>query len=593
MKKIDRLDARIGFCQTRLEGLMKWRLVTALALFAWLLIMALPKSSPYLVLGFLGLLVVFVVQVIQTRRYRAYQQQLKFWREFLLRQHQRSLGQAPSDQNFLPEHLSHEDKISHQDLNLFGPHSLFNLLDECLSPGGQEQLSQWMLDPKMSSEEILQRQNCLKSLDSHHWPLLKWRIRGESLKEALAEQNLSQLLSSKITGPQYRLYLWGHLILFSLMWLGILAFGFKLTSFSPLLFMGIYVLFALHARSQVEFGFSRSQALSHALTSLKPLFAGLEGQRTHKALKPFLKTILETPPSQELKRVSTYASLLSVQAHPLAYAIINLLFPLEYIVSGKIEIWRRQVRPLWDQWLSELYQVEALFSCQFFYHYQTKTFPQVKNDPVIQFERIFHPLINREKVIANSFSFPSGQRLGLITGSNMSGKSTFLRTIGLNQYLALMGCPIFGQSMVTFTGKIKSCLRVTDSLEEGVSTFYYEVKRISHIINAAASGESFLYLVDEIFRGTNNRERLAGSRGVIESLLTYKNILGFISTHDLELTQMGQSFPALGNWHFRDEILEGQSHQLHFSYRIQEGPCPSTNALRIMQNEGLPVPSPE
>ncbi|MCB0384435.1 MAG: DNA mismatch repair protein MutS, partial [Bdellovibrionales bacterium] len=222
--------------------------------------------------------------------------------------------------------------------------------------------------------------------------------------------------------------------------------------------------------------------------------------------------------------------------------------------------------------------------------YQSPIFPEFTDPPEIRTQGLFHPLIVRSQVVANDFSLRPPTRLGLITGSNMSGKSTFLRTLGVNQHLAMVGAPVFAEEMTTFVGPVVTCLQIRDSLEDGYSSFYYEVKRVKQVIEQAGAGQSFLYLIDEIFRGTNNRERLLGSQAVIRKLLESSQALGMITTHDLELTQLEEEFPQLANGHFRDEVKEGSS-GLHFSYLYHPGPCPTTNALKIMAAEGLPIPS--
>ncbi|RYZ75601.1 MAG: DNA mismatch repair protein MutS, partial [Proteobacteria bacterium] len=223
--------------------------------------------------------------------------------------------------------------------------------------------------------------------------------------------------------------------------------------------------------------------------------------------------------------------------------------------------------------------------------YQTQTYPRFTDDTRLSCTRMFHPLIDRTKVVPNDFSFPEGKSLGLLTGSNMSGKSTFLRTLGTNQILANMGAPVFADSLTTRPLKIETCIEVTDSLRDGYSYFYAEVRRLRDILKMAATKTPVLFLIDEIFRGTNNRERQIGSRAVIQTLARQNTALGFISTHDLELTTLEQKQPSLLNLHFREDIdSEGK---MIFSYQLKPGPCPTTNALKIMQSEGIHIDESE
>ena len=170
----------------------------------------------------------------------------------------------------------------------------------------------------------------------------------------------------------------------------------------------------------------------------------------------------------------------------------------------------------------------------------------------------------------------------------MSGKSTFLRTVGINLCLAQSGGPVCAKTFSWTRLRLFCCIRVTDVLDEGLSYFYAEVKRLKVILDALQDTNPFpvLFLIDEIYRGTNNRERLAGSEAFLQAL-HHNRGLGIISTHDLELTRLAENNGHIRNAHFQESVQEGT---LHFDYRLRTGPCPTTNALRIMAQEGLPVP---
>ena len=175
----------------------------------------------------------------------------------------------------------------------------------------------------------------------------------------------------------------------------------------------------------------------------------------------------------------------------------------------------------------------------------------------------------------------------MITGANMAGKSSFLRTLGVNLRMAYAGGTVDAVELEAGLFRVFSCIRVTDSLETGTSYFYAEVKRLKALLDAAQAEDSMpvFYVIDEIFRGTNNRERLIGSRAYIRALLN-ANGLGLIATHDLELAKLAEENPAVRNFHFRETIEEGR---MVFEYQLRAGPCPTTNALKVMALAGLPV----
>jgi len=196
-------------------------------------------------------------------------------------------------------------------------------------------------------------------------------------------------------------------------------------------------------------------------------------------------------------------------------------------------------------------------------------------------------LIPCDRKVSNDFELGRDKRIAIITGSNMAGKSTFLRTLGINLALAYAGGPVSASYLCASFFRVFACIRVSDSLADGLSYFYAEVKRLKAILDSVRNhpDEVHFVLIDEIFRGTNNRERRIGSQSYIRALAELP-VIGSIATHDLELIKLAEEIPAVANYHFREEIVDGR---MVFDYRIHIGPCPTTNALKIMEIEGLPV----
>jgi DNA mismatch repair ATPase MutS len=198
-----------------------------------------------------------------------------------------------------------------------------------------------------------------------------------------------------------------------------------------------------------------------------------------------------------------------------------------------------------------------------------------------------HPLLPHAGRVCNDFTFAHLGEIALITGSNMSGKSTFLRTLGVNLCLTYVGAPVNATALQTSLLRLFTCIKVSDSVTDGISYFYAEVRRLKALLRACEAEEPIplCFLIDEIFRGTNNRERLIGSRAYIYAL-TRGHGTGVISTHDLELVTLADTVPSIRNYHFREEVHDGR---MVFDYQLRPGPCPTTNALQIMQMEGLPI----
>jgi DNA mismatch repair ATPase MutS len=169
----------------------------------------------------------------------------------------------------------------------------------------------------------------------------------------------------------------------------------------------------------------------------------------------------------------------------------------------------------------------------------------------------------------------------------MAGKSSFLRTLGINLRLAYVGGSVAANSLQTSLFRLYTSIHIQDSLADGFSFFYAEVRRLQSLLAALQQDDErpLLFLIDEIFRGTNNRERLIGSRAYIRALASGHG-LGLVATHDLELVQLADELSGLKNYHFRDAVENGR---MIFDYKLHKGPCPTTNALKIMQLAGLPV----
>jgi DNA mismatch repair ATPase MutS len=262
-----------------------------------------------------------------------------------------------------------------------------------------------------------------------------------------------------------------------------------------------------------------------------------------------------------------------------------------------LEQLRRDVLLQYPVWLETLAELEAACAMGNFAYlnpdYHWPSVPQVttigNGQPArLSAKSLGHPLIPPRKRMTNDLELRGVGQVVLITGSNMSGKSTFLRTIGINACLAQAGAPVCAASFEWTWIRISCCIRVDDSLEAGLSFFYAEVKRLKRLLEAAEdwSAPPVLFLIDEIFKGTNNRERLIGSRSYI-SALACSNGFGLVTTHDLELTEMESEIPQATNAHFQETV---EAKELRFDYKLRPGPCPTTNALRIMALEGLPVP---
>lgn len=580
-----RLIKKIEGTQRKLEQTMSQRLLIGLLLTALLVGFSLTQWQVWSLSLGLTLFLYFAYLVKKTKNLKKFIQQLGQLRLFYLRTLERCLGSYQNVEFDISEYPSEVQTLAF-DIHLTGNLSVLNLLDETLSDEGRSLLVKQLLNPKWNQQSIEDRHKLIRMLSSYWWSLIKLIVKSKT-SSPIQLRRVHSEIDRPLLGPQFKFFFGLHILAFVFLWSGTIINLLSSQPINPVIFFVAYLFFALATRSQVAHSFQRSHDLAETLLPVKSLIEYIEKHREDKYLADHFKVTAHLQLGRELKNLERLTAFLSVQGHPMVHIVLNALCPWDYFFSYLSERWRLRMNNKIPEVISELATFEVVLSQTLFYCFQTQTFPTVNESHPIEFKNLMHPLLPRDHAVANSFSFPTDKKLILITGSNMSGKSTFLRTFGVNHQLALSGCPIFADQFNTHLSPLRSCLKVHDSLEQGLSTFYYEVKQVASMIQLARSGEKFIYLIDEIFRGTNNKERLIGSQAVIRELLKY-DLNGFISTHDLELTQLADDYPEILNQHFRDDVGD---RELVFNYKIQPGPCPTTNALKIIEREGIPIDS--
>ncbi|MBM4379693.1 MAG: DNA mismatch repair protein MutS, partial [Deltaproteobacteria bacterium] len=475
------------------------------------------------------------------------------------------------------------------DLDLFGQGSLFQLLDETGTTAGEVRLAAWLSAPAEAAE-VASRQEAVRELA----PRLDFR---QQLIAAGTEVTVAHMdpgpLRAWASGPDLlRGIRWARWLPFVLppVTLSLWALGRQglvpAWLYGPLLLLQLGVavatrrpLVALHAAiSPGEQAFQR----------FGPLFAAVEAQafegaRLRTLLQPLGGTVR---PSGALGRFGTLLSLAEVRRNQLGPAL-NLLLLWDVAAGFALERWRAAHGPEVDRWFDALAELEALCSLAGLAHDRPDhAFPVlVPEGPCFEAEGLGHLLL--ERPVCNDVQLSGRGSAWVVTGSNMSGKTTLLRAVGLNAVLALAGGPVCAASLELSPLQVLTSMRVKDSLERGVSYFYAEVQRLKLLLDAAAArpGQG-LFLLDEILLGTNARERQLASREVLKLLLSH-GAVGGVSTHDLALATLSEEPGSrVRNVHFRDEVVNGQ---MTFDYRLRDGVVDTTNALRVMRLAGVPV----
>jgi hypothetical protein len=521
------------------------------------------------------------------------------------------------------------------DLNLYGERSLHQLLDTAFSQGGSRRLLGWLLAPSPKPGLIEERQGMVSELlalsgfrrrlalssglvssgeEAERWDgevVLRWLGLPPTWAGAARPAKPSNQATSGGPGPAHdpengsphgtphalRPFL---LYLGALALLNLLLFAlFLLDLVPPFWILSFAVYFVSYAYKYRDLGetFDEAYDLSRSLERFRAVLVFLERypyrprSRLAELCAPFWSP--SRRPSRRLRAILAIASAASLKMNPFIWLALNALVPWDMYFAHRLEGFKVELRSLLPAWLEAWYELEALVSlANFAYLNPEYYFPEVleappTGGPVFTAQDLGHPLLPASVKVCNDFTLERLGQAAIVTGSNMSGKSTFLRTLGVNLALAYAGAPVNAAALRTVPFRLFTSIAVSDSLADGISYFYAEVRRLRALLDslAAAEGPPVFYLIDEIFRGTNNRERQIGSRAFVRALVGGRGA-GVISTHDLELVHLADELPGVINYHFREEV---QDARLAFDYRLRPGPSPTTNALRIMAMEGLPV----
>lgn len=486
-----------------------------------------------------------------------------------------------------------------QDLNIIGKRSLFQLMDTSIYEGSSNVLSGWLLNQSKDVESINKRQQLIQELAPLQ--LFRDKLRVEALftksKTGRYEWSMEQMLDW-LRLPKKTGFILPLVIMFILsvsnVTLGILAMIGKLSSVYVVISFVSYLTALKFTGDKVKGLFDAAFQMEKLLGSFSNILSHVERFKASddKEISQFLKVYQkeDEKPSVILKKVRRFAIAASVQKNQVLGPLMNLVIPWDLYFSMRLENLKEELEPKITKWLDKFYELEALNSmANFAFLNDDYSFPTFDKDTEALFkaEDLGHPLIPENQKVANDFEVYPGKDLFLITGSNMAGKSTFLRTVGINLVLAYSGAPTNAKSLNTGLYRIFTSINVNDSLGDGLSHFYAEVKRLRELLDKLNKDEDqpLFFFVDEIYKGTNNKERYAGSAAFLREVAG-KNGIGMVSTHDLELADLESEIEALSNWHFVESIEGGK---MSFEYKLKSGPCPSTNALEIMRIEGLPV----
>lgn len=473
------------------------------------------------------------------------------------------------------------------DVDIFGHHSIFQLLNRTSTFGAKEKLAKWLNSPANKSV-IMERQTASKEL----LPMLDWRqdFQAHGMHFNHEENKISPLLTwlshdklaSKKT--QYKLLIIIMPIL-ALAAMALMAFGFSYLMLVGVIMINVFILKGVFQLAKETTDFTAKGSI--ALQAYGFLIKKVEDAKFKSPLLIKLKDNFDHDhfkASAEIKKLEKILFSLESRAN-VFYWILNAMFLLDVYWLLKASSWRIKNKQYAEKWFETIHHFEVLNSIAGFgYLHPDFCWPDIADESyVIEANALGHPLLKSSDRVSNDFQMDGKGKLILITGSNMSGKSTFLRTIGTNLVLALLGAPVCATKFKSSVSQLFTSMRTQDNLEESVSSFYAELKRLRQLLDMIGQDKPILFMLDEILKGTNSHDRHNGAASLIKQLSAL-DCFGFVSTHDLELGKLTKSLTNLDNYSFNSQIIDDE---IIFDYKLHHGICKSFNASKLMEKMGI------
>jgi hypothetical protein len=476
-----------------------------------------------------------------------------------------------------------------EDLDLFGSGSLFELMCIARTRSGEQTLAAWLLNP---AEPLLvrNRQSAVEDLRSRldfreeigtHGADIRTRMRPEALtswsQRTATHFSTGLRISASIS-----------VILTLLALYGWAAWDWGWNPF--VLMLVLQVLLMRHIASRVQDITHGAEGAHQELKVLAGILSRIEQESFHSEHLQKLQEQMKSHgilPSRQIHKMGTLLGLLDWQRNQL-FAPIAILLLWQAHLAFALESWRTKYGSKIPFWIQVVGEIESLNSFSAYaYEHPNDIFPEIVEETICyEGQELGHPLIPDAQCVRNSIQLNAQERLKIVSGSNMSGKSTFLRTIGINAVLALAGGVVRAKQLRLSPVSVGASIHILDSLQTGSSRFYSEITRLRQLMDLAQTKPPLLFLLDEILHGTNSADRLVGAEAIVRGFLK-QNAIGLLTTHDLALANIAEKLGAAAeNIHFQDHIENGR---IAFDYRVHEGIVQKSNAIELMRAVGLEV----
>lgn len=496
------------------------------------------------------------------------------------------------------EYLDNTHSFS-DDLDVFGDNSLFKVINTCATEGGRRELAHILNRSIIFDEvEIKERQKAVRELaDKFEW---RQQIQAEGSLKKECSQNIDEFIewsrNTKYTNCMISIIAGIFIFITVCSVIGVIT-GVLPESFIVLDLMVDYIAVKIMTKNLRE-EMKMFESIKSSMISYSNIFGliqdeNFEGDYLKELQKKLISNGSDVDNSNDnkidckcaMKKLAGIFSWIGDSRYNSFYFIINILFFSDVFLMRSMEKWRKENGMHVSRWMDVIHKIDEM--CSFAnaaFEHEKWCYPHIIKNKIIEGVNIGHPLLN-EKSVRNNFSLKDGHKAALITGSNMSGKSTFLRTIGINMILSYTGSPVCADEFSCGIMNLYTCMRTKDNLEESISSFYAEILRIKLLIEAAKKGEKVFFLLDEIFKGTNSQDRHIGATVLIRQLIGYGG-MGLVSTHDLELCDLEKENPEIINYNFR-EFYEND--KIKFDYLLRPGKSKTRNAVHLMRLAGIDI----
>lgn len=469
------------------------------------------------------------------------------------------------------------------DLDIFGFRSLYHMINRCFSEPGRKMLADWLANPDFDKGEILKRQVAIRTLmadiDLRQQFCAQGLVRFEK-EDSFLERN--EPLMNASTYRLIKIFSWIIPVIFLISVVltintgnnNMVLYGFLLN----------LVLTGLFYKTTAQVLQRAGQSLKNISYYTEPLKVLIQTTFQDDQLRSRQQNL--TNIYHQLRILKKRYDLLESRANPMVGLLLNGLMGYDFMVMKMLQKWSLTHSSHITDWVKEIGWFEAIFSLTTFAgNNPTFTFPILDREMGITGSNIRHPFIPDEENIGNPLDFVLPMQVILLTGSNMSGKSTFLRSVGVNHALALAGCVVAADEFHTGLYGMLTSFRKSDSIQEQTSLFYDELKKLQFVFQTLDKEErTYLVLLDEILRGTNSDDKFFGSRQVLLRLLD-QSAMTILATHDIALAQLEDSHgPVIRNFNFESEIVDGE---LMFDYKLRQGVAQTRNATFLMKKMGI------